>query len=151
MPLRYTWIGDDKHHHKEAEADSLRYSCCRPHRNLIGFKTIVGPDRSLLTALCMTSITITTVGYGDVIGLDSPYAKLFTRLYVFLATGTILHLLTTLSAYVVEAELKRRRARTKDHFIVRGMGMVGLYTVHELYHTKRPQIIEDVDDSNIER
>jgi voltage-gated potassium channel len=126
----------------------------------IGFKIIGGPDVSLMTALYMTAITITTVGYGDVVGLHTPYAKLFAIMYMFLATGTILYLFTTLSAYVVEGELKkiflrksmeRRVARMKDHFIVCGIGMVGLYIVHELYHTKRPQIVVDIDDTNVEK
>ncbi len=37
----------------------------------IGFKIIGGPEKSFLDALFMTAITITTVGYGDVIGLDN--------------------------------------------------------------------------------
>jgi voltage-gated potassium channel len=126
----------------------------------VGFKLIGGPGVSFLTALYMTAITITTVGYGDVVGLYSPQAKLFAIMYMFLATGTILYLFTTLSAYVVEGELKkiflrksmeRRVARMKDHFIVCGIGMVGLYIVHELYHTKRPQIVVDIDDTNIDK
>lgn len=125
----------------------------------IGFKFIGGSKVSILTALYMTAMTVTTVGYDDVVGLNTPFAKLFAVVYMCLSTGTILYLFTTLSAYVVEGELKRifqrksmerRVARMKDHYIICGIGMVGMYIVHELYHTKRPQIVVDVDDTRVD-
>jgi voltage-gated potassium channel len=108
----------------------------------------------------MTAITITTVGYGDVIGLDDkPFGKLFTIIYVFIGAGTIAYLFTTLAAYVIEGEIKkvfRRRkmekhiAKMKDHYIVCGIGMVGLYITHELFLTKRPVVAIDVDENKLD-
>jgi voltage-gated potassium channel len=123
----------------------------------IGFKIIGGPEKSFLDALYMTAITITTVGYGDVIGLDNkPFGKLFTIIYVFIGAGAIAYLFTTLAAYIIEGELKkvfRRRkmenriAKMRDHYIVCGIGMVGLYVVHEMYLTKRPFVAIDHDEA----
>jgi len=74
----------------------------------VGFKLIGGESKSFLDALYMTAITITTVGYGDVIGLDDkPYGKLFTIIFVFIGAGAIAYLFTTLAAYIIEGELKK--------------------------------------------
>ncbi len=126
----------------------------------IGFKIIGGPEKSFLDALFMTAITITTVGYGDVIGLDNhPFGKVFTIIYVFIGAGAIAYLFTTLAAYIIEGELKRvfrrrkmekRIAKMKDHYIVCGIGMVGLYVVHEMYLTKRPFIAIDNDEAKLD-
>jgi len=125
-----------------------------------GFKVIGGSERSVLAALYMTAITLTTVGYGDVIGLDNkPLGKLFTIIYVFIGAGTIAYLFTTLAAYIIEGELRkvfRRRkmekriAKMKEHYIVCGIGMVGLYVVHEMYLTKRPFIAIDHDETKLD-
>jgi len=126
----------------------------------VGFKIIGGEGKSFLDALYMTAITITTVGYGDVIGLDDkPYGKLFTIIFVFIGAGAIAYLFTTLAAYIIEGELKkvfRRRnmekriAKMKDHYIICGIGMVGLYVTHELFITKRHIVAIDNDESKQE-
>jgi len=126
----------------------------------IGFKIIGGESKGFLDALYMTAITITTVGYGDVIGLDDkPYGKLFTVIFVFIGAGAIAYLFTTLAAYIIEGELKkvfRRRtmekriAKMKDHYIICGIGMVGLYVTHELFITKRQLVAIDTDESKQE-
>lgn len=126
----------------------------------IGFKIIGGDDTSMLDALYMTAMTITTVGYGDVIGLDNhPLGKLFAIVFMIAGTGTVLYLLTTFAAFMIGGELKkalRRRtmekriAKMHDHFIVCGIGMVGLYVVHELVITKVPLIAIDLDEEKME-
>jgi voltage-gated potassium channel len=125
-----------------------------------GFKVIGGSERSVLDALYMTAITLTTVGYGDVIGLDNkPLGKLFTIIYVFIGAGTIAYLFTTLAAYIIEGELRkvfRRRkmdkriAKMRDHYIICGIGMVGLYVVHEMFLTNRPFIAIDQDETRLD-
>lgn len=126
----------------------------------IGFKIIGGPQKSFLDALYMTAITITTVGYGDIIGVENnPFGKIFTILYVFIGAGAIAYLFTTLAAYIIEGELRkvfRRRkmenriGKMRDHYIVCGIGMVGLYVVHEMYLTKRPFVAIDHDETKMD-
>jgi voltage-gated potassium channel len=126
----------------------------------IGFKMVGGSKTSWLDALFMTATTITTVGYADVIGLgDKPAGKVFTIIYVLFSTGTILYVFTSLAAYIIEGELRkvfrqrsmqRRIAKMKDHFVVCGIGMVGLYIVHELYQSKHQQIAVDNDEGKTE-
>lgn len=41
--------------------------------------------------------------------------------------------------------MEKRIEKMRDHYIVCGIGMVGLYIVHELYETKRQQIAVDSD------
>jgi voltage-gated potassium channel len=121
----------------------------------VGYWIIGRGKTSLLDALYMTAITITTVGYQDVVGAgNSTVGKVFSIIYLFLSVGTIFYLFTALASYMVEGEVRkvfRRRTmekridKMKGHYIVCGIGMVGLYVVHELYETKRPQIVIDSD------
>jgi voltage-gated potassium channel len=120
-----------------------------------GYKVIGGPRVSVLDALYMTAITITTVGYADVVGTgNTTTGKIFTTIYVFGSVGTIFYLFTTLAAFMVEGEVRRafrrrsmekRIEKMRDHYIVCGIGMVGLYIVHELHEMKQPQIAIDTD------
>jgi len=126
----------------------------------IGFKIIGGKDKSFLDALYMTAITLTTVGYGDVIGLDDkPLGKLFAIAFMIVGAGTVAYLFTSVAALIIGGELRRafrrrtmekRVAKMKNHYIVCGIGMVGLYVVHELLITKTPQIAVDIDESKQE-
>ncbi len=126
----------------------------------LGYKLVGVENTSRLDALYMTAITITTVGYQDVIGAGNTTAgKVFTIIYVFLSVGTIFYLFTALASYMVEGEVRRvfrrrsmekRIEKMKGHYIVCGIGMVGLYIVHELNETKRPQIAVDSDAAQLE-
>ena len=126
----------------------------------IGFKIIGGKDKSLLDALFMTTITITTIGYGDVIGLDDkPLGKLFAIVFAFIGAGVLAYVFTVLAAYIIEGEMKKvfrrkkmdkRIAKMKDHFIVCGIGMVGLYIAHELFLTNKQIVAIDVDESKLD-
>jgi voltage-gated potassium channel len=126
----------------------------------IGFKIIGGSKTTFLDALYMTAITISTVGYGDVIGLDDkPFGKLFTIFFIFAGAGTVAYVFTSLAAYIIGGELRkvfRRRnmekriERMKNHYIVCGIGMVGLYIVKELYQTRRHVVAIDMDEGVME-
>ena len=126
----------------------------------IGFKIIGGPRTTFLDALYMTAITISTVGYGDVIGLDDkPMGKLFAILFIFAGAGTVAYLFTSLAAYIIGGELRRvfrrrgmekRIEKMKNHYIVCGIGMVGLYIVKELYQTRRHVVAIDMNEGVIE-
>ena len=126
----------------------------------IGFKLTGSEKTTILDALFMTAITISTVGYSDHVGIETnPAGKVFTIIFIFLGAGVIAYLFTSLAAYIVEGELKevfrRRRMekrieKLKDHYIVCGIGMVCLYIVNELYHTRRPLVAIDLNENKLE-
>ncbi|MEN6615150.1 MAG: potassium channel family protein, partial [Syntrophorhabdus sp.] len=58
-----------------------------------GFKVFSGNNASILDALYMTAITITTVGYGDIVGVEKTAGgKIFTIIYIFIGAGAIAYL-----------------------------------------------------------
>jgi voltage-gated potassium channel len=127
----------------------------------VGYWFIGGRQYSFVDTLYMTIITITTIGFGEIINLSgNALGRLFTIFIAISGVGVLLYVVTNLTAMVVEGELtesfRRRRmekaaGNSRDHYIVCGLGSVGFYIVNELYATKRPHVIVDVDKKNIER
>lgn len=90
-------------------------------------------DATFIDALYLTVITITTVGYGDIVPVH-PAGRLFTVLLVFSGVGYVMYLFGKITEAMVEGGLKRivwRRKMTKkiaslnDHYIVCGFGRIG--------------------------
>ncbi len=84
----------------------------------------------------MTVITITTVGYDEVPPnmKDTEFARLFTIILLVFGTGTIVFFASTVTAFIIEGDLKnvllanklkKRIKRMKDHVIVCGAGSTG--------------------------
>jgi voltage-gated potassium channel len=127
----------------------------------VGYWFIGGRQYSFVDALYMTIITITTIGFGEIIDLTGNVAgRIFTIFIAISGVGILLYFVTNLTALVVEGELKesfrRRRmekiaGNSRDHYIVCGVGAVGFHIVSELDATKRPLVIVDTDKKNIER
>ncbi len=127
----------------------------------IGYWIIGGKQYSLVDTLYMTVITITTVGFGEIIDLaDNPAGRVFTIFIAICGIGILLYVVTNLTALVVEGELtqsfRRRRMEKmirsyRDHYIVCGIGEVGFHIVNELYATKRPYVVVDTNRNHIEK
>lgn len=110
---------------------------------------------SFVDALYMTVITITTVGYADLLGDDPSAAeKLFTMTLIVTGVGTVLYTFTLGVQMVVEGQLRefvgRRRMDKKisqmhDHVIVCGWGRVGKAVAHDLAPSGRQVVIVDID------
>jgi voltage-gated potassium channel len=97
----------------------------------LGFHWIEG--WSLLDALYMTTITVTTVGYGEVNPL-SPEGRFFAIVVIFTGVGTVFYILTALTQMVVEGKireimgrrsLQRQIRHLKNHYIICGYGRIG--------------------------
>jgi len=127
----------------------------------IGYWFIGEGQYSFLDCLYMTVITITTIGYSEIIDFSgSITGRVFTIFVALSGIGMLAYMLTSLTATIVEGELtasfRRRRMektakKAQGHYIVCGMGWAGLYIVNELRETKRPNVIIDMDKDNIDK
>ncbi len=97
---------------------------------------------SLLDCLYMTAITISTVGYSEVLPVaQHPLGRPFVILLIFGGMGILAYGLSTVTAFFVEGQLtdilRRKRMEKKinalrDHYIVVGGGATGRTIVQEL-------------------
>ncbi|MFN0250629.1 MAG: potassium channel family protein [Kofleriaceae bacterium] len=110
--------------------------------------------------LYMTVITLTTVGFGEtLVGMDTvPYARDFTMVLLLFGTGTIVYFASTVTAFIVEGDLKnvlfasrmkKRIKRMKDHIIVAGAGSTGRQVIEELLKLGVPVIAIDSDEREL--
>ncbi len=105
---------------------------------MIGFAWI--EDRPLFDSFYMALITLTTVGYGEIIPL-SQAGRIFNSILiisgvtvVFIAIGVLGDLLIQLELgnYFGQRKAMRKIERLSDHYIVCGLGRVGRGVVREL-------------------
>jgi voltage-gated potassium channel len=125
----------------------------------VGYWLITDREYSLLDTFYMTFITITTIGFGEILGESHSGIRAFTIFIAICGIGVIAYTFTSLTALIVEGEVtksfwRRRMEKTarelKEHYIVCGLGRVALYIVNELSATKRPRVIVEVSKDKIE-
>jgi voltage-gated potassium channel len=120
-----------------------------------------GPEVTLLVAVYMAVITITTVGYGEIVDTHAnPGLRLFNIFFILVGIGIMLYVFSVSTAFIVEGELNhyiRRRKMMKqirdmnDHLIICGAGETGAYLVKELMKTGNVFVVIDHDESRLER
>jgi voltage-gated potassium channel len=117
---------------------------------------------SFADCLYMTVITVTTVGYGEVL-VDPPmadvaYARGFTMILLVFGTGVLVFFASTITAFIIEGDLKnvlfasrmkKRIRRMKDHVVVCGAGSTGRNVIEELLKTGVPVIAVDIHDDEL--
>jgi voltage-gated potassium channel len=109
---------------------------------------------AFIDALYMTVITLTTVGYREVLPIETAGAKLFTISVllvgisaVFTGIGVFANMIGSgaLSAIVKKRGVRRQLARLSNHYIVCAYGRVGRSVVEELRRQSAPVMVVDID------
>lgn len=108
-------------------------------------------NATVLDALFMTVTTITTIGYGEIVRLDS-WGRIFTIFIAITGIGSLFFSLTETMDYLVssrlldplgEKKMQREIDRLKNHIIIAGLGRVGKQAASELHEAKIPFVIAD--------
>ena len=116
-------------------------------------------DYSAIDALYMTVITITTVGFGEVIPLDDE-SKIFTIFLILTSIVIVGYALSTITEYILSKdhiqELKQRKMQKKidsfsDHVIICGYGRNGKQAAVKLAAHNRSFVIIEKNKEMIER
>lgn len=116
---------------------------------------------TLFDCLYMTIITITTIGYGEILPVaQTGHGRVFTMFVAVSGIGAFTYILTNITAIIVSGELHKafvhyltlkRINNMKKHFIICGSGEVGYQIAEELLLTKRDFVIIDKNDSELSR
>ncbi len=127
----------------------------------VGYYFIAHQQYSFLDTFYMTLITVTTIGFGEVIDLSAnPVGREFTIFIIIAGVGVMAYLITSATALIVEGDLtqslRRRRmerqaSNFRGHYIICGMGEVGSHIASELSATKRPFTMIETNKEIIEQ
>jgi len=127
----------------------------------IGFQFLGGSRYSWEDCFYMTFITITTIGYGEIVDVTGyEYGRLFTVFIGMAGIGVLGYVLSTVTAFILEKDLnvswrirkmQKRIDKLDGHYIVCGVGLVGSNVAYDLAMTHRPFVIVENDMNNIQR
>jgi len=125
-----------------------------------GYYILFDGDSSYIDCLYMTVISLTTVGYGEVLSIRGNVpAQIFTMLMIVFGMGIILYSISTLTAMLIEGELtgmlRRRKMENKikalsGHYIVCGGGETGFPLAVELVTSKASVVLIEKDGTVID-
>jgi voltage-gated potassium channel len=119
----------------------------------VGYYSLGEEGTTWLDALYMTGVTISTVGYHEIVSLDThPYGRLFTLVLIFFGFAVLTYLFSNLIALFIEGDIrstftKRRMLKQiqkmNDHYIICGCGRVGRNIAYELMQTEHEFVMAD--------
>jgi voltage-gated potassium channel len=118
---------------------------------------VVFEDMGFWDSMYLTALTITTVGYGDIVPLH-PQGKIFTVFLVFTGVGLVLYAFSKFAETMVEGglrnilerrKMKQKVAHLRDHYIVCGYGRIGKVICQILKDNDRPFVVIETDENEI--
>jgi voltage-gated potassium channel len=114
---------------------------------------------SFIDSLYMSVITITTVGYGEIIPL-SPPGRVFTICLILVGVGFVLYLVGEVAESMVEGGLRKIMGRNnmekrvgalKDHYIVCGFGRIGKVICKNFKENNLPFVVVESDPEEVRK
>ncbi len=127
----------------------------------LGYYAMFGGKYTIMDCLYMTVISITSVGYGEIIEISGNVpAEIFTMCLITFGMAIILYGLGAMTALLIEGELsgilrknKMEKAigKLKNHIIVCGGGQTGLPVIQELVKNKESVVMIEANQEAIDR
>lgn len=124
-----------------------------------GYYVIFGGEPKFLDCIYMTVISLTTVGYGEVLEVTgNATAQIFSIILITFGMGVIFYGISTLTALIVEGELsgilrrgkmERRIQKLSKHYIICGGGETGRHVIQELIMNKELVVLIEQDNRRI--
>ncbi len=108
-----------------------------------------------LDALWLTVVSITTVGYGDIVPRTGG-GRLFTLFLLFAGIGLYTHVITNIVIAIIEGQFKqimehrkmeKEISKLKDHVLICGGGHVGAEVARRLQTEKIPFLVIERDET----
>ena len=127
----------------------------------VGYYAIGHGRWSVFDCFYMTIITLTTVGYGEVLHDFEmvPHARWFTVALLVLGMGTVVYFASALTALIIEGDLRRalrhtrmrkQIAKLEDHVVVCGAGSTASQAIEELMEYRIATVAIDMDRERLE-
>ena len=118
---------------------------------VIGYASMVEGDHGFVDAVYMTVITLSTVGYGEIIDMtNNPAGRIFTMVILLFGMGIFAYTVPLIAAFLIEGHVfnvfSRRRmekqiASLTGHTIVCGDSGSTWFVAEELIRTKRDVVL----------
>lgn len=124
---------------------------------VVGFK-VLDPSYTMLEAVYMTVITISTVGYREIYE-PTEGTMIFTSLLIITSFGTFAYALSAISAYIIDGEfreyfkefkVKSEVSKLKGHVVICGYGRNGSQAVKVMERHKQPYVVIESNKDAIE-
>ncbi|MBF0277669.1 MAG: NAD-binding protein [SAR324 cluster bacterium] len=127
----------------------------------VGFWMLSGRQASLFDGFYMTIITVSTIGFHEIIDLsDNVPGRIFTIFIALSGIGILTYLISQITAALIEGtlieSLKRKKMiklieKLEDHYIVCGIGNVGSNIVKELLTHDLACVFVEMNESSLEK
>ena len=126
-----------------------------------GYYYITDAAYNLFTCFYMTVLTVTTIGFDEVIDLKNYEAgRPFTVFIAFTGIGLLTYFVSNVAAVIVEGHLKESYIKRKmekaiskcsEHYVICGAGTHAMHIIEEIDRTQRECIVIDINPDSINK
>ncbi len=126
-----------------------------------GYLVLGGSDVTFLQAVYMTVITLSSVGYGEVVDTShNPVLRTFNIFMVLFGVGIMVYVISVVTAFLVGGELgdlfwrrkmEKQITALSGHYIVCGLGDTGRYIAAELQSTGTPFVVIETSEEAVQK
>jgi len=126
-----------------------------------GYYFLTDGKYDLFSCLYMTVITITTIGFHEVVEMNENVpVRGFTMILAFMGIGLLTYFVSTLSVVFVEGHIRKTFKKMKmdkvishmeNHYIICGIGRHSLHLLEELTYYKSNNVCIEISNETIEK